>query len=963
MRNFPLFRSFFVCLIGVLLQGNLFSSNLFPATLEASNTATIVATNAAPPACNTPTWPVTSNITMSAATFSWDYISGAQTYSVQTRVPNGTWYNVPGSPFVNTSATVDWFLPATTYEWRVRSNCGGGESSYWTYPVTFTTLGWDPCNAPSWLYTNSITQTSATLDWEPVAGAISYNLQYRIWGGSWNDVYGGPWSQTWHTITNLQPNTTYEWRVQTNCSNWMQSTWSYPAVFTTLGETCSPPTWPMTVNITQNSAKFTWEGVPEAHSYTVQIRLWNGTWYNLPGGDVYGTWVTASGLYPGTTYEWRVRTNCYGGGYSCWTYPVTFTTLWGSYCDAPSWLYASNITHNSATLGWDAVPGAYSYSVQYRPSGGAWQDLNGGSVTNDWVNIWGLEPGTSYEWRVRTNCSNWTYSSWSYTSWFTTLGYSCSTPSWLSTTNVTESTADFHWSTVWGAWSYSVQIRQPNGMWVDVQGSPFLTNTAWVSGLIPGTTYQWRVRTDCEDGQHSYWSYAVSFTTSGVASCNAPQWLYTTNITENSANLSWTSVYGALNYTVEWRIAGGTWYELYGGPFSNTWHTISSLLPGTNYEWRVRSNCYFGSYSPWSYVASFTTHGSSCAVPSGMVTSNITDTTATLRWNAVAGALSYGVQTRVPGGTWYDVIGSPFVDTTVVIDELIPGATYEWRVRSKCGAGVFSYWSNAVTFTTSGSTLGGSDDCAGATLLTVNSSCINSASSNVGATQSSPEPMGWCPENNYKDVWFKFTMPDVSNPVVTIRTTAGTLFDGIMEVYRGGDCSSLEYIYCEDDNTTNNGSLMPVISITGTANETIWVRVWGYAGTTGTFNICVFNYQSNDFATQDSNVDPVAGKPLDQLSVEQPMLEDLSVSSTLRIAPNPTSDMFQVSYLQSEASVVSRMVLMDMSGKILYRKDYQPAPIHEFTDQVNVSSLAPGIYVLRVVTTSGILSEKISVVD
>jgi hypothetical protein len=182
-------------------------------------------------------------------------------------------------------------------------------------------------------------------------------------------------------------------------------------------------------------------------------------------------------------------------------------------------------------------------------------------------------------------------------------------------------------------------------------------------------------------------------------------------------------------------------------------------------------------------------------------------------------------------------------------------------------------------------------------------------------------------------------------------------------VYSGADCSSLEYIYCEDDNTTYNGSLMPVISVTGTPNETIWVRVWGYAGTTGSFSICVFDYQSNNYAGQDDSAEAIAGDVEAPIVLDKPYIEYSSINPTLHIAPNPTRDVLQVSYTQSETSMVSRIVLMDMSGKVVYKKDYLATDLLEFKDEVNVSTMAPGMYVLRVVTTTGILSEKISVID
>lgn len=915
--------------------------------------------------CSTPTWPVTSNITQNSASFSWEESWGAQSYSVQIRLLNGNWYDLPGNPYYNTWASATGLNPNTTYQWRVRANCGYYQYSNWTYPVNFTTLGGYSCDRPYWLYTSNITQTSATLNWEGVYGAYNYTIEFRTANGNWYILPGGPFSGTWTNVNGLQPGTNYEWRVRTTCSNWQYSQWSYIETFSTLGYSCHTPTWPVTSNVTQSSATFSWDEVWGAESYTVQTRLPNGYWYDVPGSPTYGTWITMTGLNPCTTYQWRVKANCGWGQYSYWTQPVSFTTVCYYSCEAPSWLYTSNITQSSASLGWDAVPGAVSYSVQYRLANGTWYDLQNGPFYSNWAYISNLQPGATYEWRVRSNCSNWSYSSWSWPVTFTTLGYSCHVPSWLSTTGITQTSATFNWSSVWGAWSYTVQYRQPNGTWVDVPGSPTTYTSITLNGLYPGTTYQWRVRTDCEDGSHSYWSLAVTFTTSGVSYCNAPYWLYTTYITESSANLDWSPVSGALSYDLQIKLYGSnTWIDITGGPWTETWYTVTGLTPGATYQWRVRSNCYAGSYSEWSNPATFTTLGYSCYAPTYTSTTNVTETSATFNWSNVPGAQTYSVELRVPNGSWYTAPGSPLADTTITVGGFIPGTTYQWRVRANCGGGNYSAWTVPLTFKTTGGTGPGSNECDSATVLTVNSNCVNSASSNVDATESSPPPMGWCPENNHKDVWFSFTMPDVSNPVVTIRTTAGSLSDAVMEVYRGGGCADLEYISCEDDNSTGNGSTMPVISVTGSANETIWVRVWGYAGTTGTFNICVFDYQSNNFATPDNSDESVIdGRPIDVVEISDKPIKNNTGSATLQVSPNPTRDILQIRYAQTVESTVTRIVMLDMSGKMVDNREYQSTGSAVFSDQLDVSSLAPGMYVLRVITTSGIMTEKVSVID
>ena len=908
-----------------------------------------------PVVCNTPTWPQTSNITMNSATFSWDWVSGALNYSVQTRIPNGTWFNVPGSPTGNTSITVDWFLPNTTYEWRVRTNCSNGESSYWTNPVTFTTAGWDPCNAPAWLYTNNITATSAMLDWETVPGAQSYDLQYRVAGGTWYNVPGGPFFQSWHTLWDLSPGTCYEWRVRSNCPNWMYSDWSYPQAFCTAGAGCGVPTWPSTWDVTQNSATLSWDAVWGVYNYMVQIREGNGEWYDAPGSPTHTNWLYITGLNSCTTYQWRVKSNCGGNVWSYWSAPITFTTQCQSICEPPLWLYTNSITATSAVLDWEPVFGAASYSVQYRVAGGDWYYVPGGPFNVTWAYLDWLQPGTTYEWRVRSNCCNWSYSPWSYQVWFTTEGGGCNRPSVLTTKHITATSATLLWSSVWGAWSYSVEMREANGAWVEIPGSPFTSNTAEVTNLKPGTIYQWRVKTNCEEGQHSIWTKPDAFTTDGHNGCQYPYYLNTLSITETSALLDWNDIPWALSYSVQYRLPGDAWTDAPGGVVTQSSYALNGLVPSTAYEWRVQTNCEYNQYSEWSPAVPFNTVTPACGVPTGL-SSTVTDTSATLSWNAVGGAVQYIVEISVPGFAWSQVPESPVTDPTIVIQNLIPGTEYEWRVRTYCTYD-HSDWTAASSFTTTGTVMAGGADCDQATHLDVKSYCDPTPSSNEGATASTPPPVGWCAKDHLKDVWFTFQMPDVPNPVVTIRTMPGTLTDGIMEVYRGNDCSSLKYIFCEDDNTWHNSSFMPVISVTGAANETIYVRVWGYAGTTGTFSICVFDYQSNDLAVPDEDVPSFEGQNLQP--VEQGTGKD--VASTLLVSPNPARDLLNVRYHQSDLSQVRHLTLMDFSGKVVLDRSITENGGSEFRDQLDISGMAQGVYILKVLTTSGILSEKIMI--
>jgi hypothetical protein len=89
---------------------------------------------------------------------------------------------------------------------------------------------------------------------------------------------------------------------------------------------------------------------------------------------------------------------------------------------------------------------------------------------------------------------------------------------------------------------------------------------------------------------------------------------------------------------------------------------------------------------------------------------------------------------------------------------------------------------------------------------------------------------------------------------------------------------------------------------------------------------------------------------------------DVTVGS-VSVWPNPVSDQLNVRYQQTESSTISGLMLSDMSGKVALRKQYQSADIMEFQEQLDVSRLAPGMYVLQISTTAGIVTEKVLIID
>ncbi|HRD54729.1 MAG TPA: hypothetical protein PKY96_18995, partial [Flavobacteriales bacterium] len=125
------------------------------------------------------------------------------------------------------------------------------------------------------------------------------------------------------------------------------------------------------------------------------------------------------------------------------------------------------------------------------------------------------------------------------------------------------------------------------------------------------------------------------------------------------------------------------------------------------------------------------------------------------------------------------------------------------------------------------------DACANAISLTPAATCNPVAGSSVGATQSAaPSTCSTFTSSAANDVWYSFTATRTSHRV----TVAGQgAFDAIVDL-RSGACNGTT-VACVD--ATVNGQT-EVLTVGGlTVGETYLVRVYGWAGGTGAFTICV----------------------------------------------------------------------------------------------------------------------------
>jgi hypothetical protein len=354
--------------------------------------------------------------------------------------------------------------------------------------------------------------------------------------------------------------------------------------------------------------------------------------------------------------------------------------------------------------------------------------------------------------------------------------------------------------------------------------------------------------------------------------------------------------------------------------------------------------------------------GSSCGTPGNLSATSITSNSASLSWSTIPGATQYYVQAKPTNSSSWTITG--FVNTAgAQLSGLLANTTYQWQVRAVCGTtnGAFSA---LTSFTTTSSSSGPSNDqTCNATNLTVSSSCTFTSGTTVGATPSFSGST--CGTSAPRDVWFKCLIP--SSGQVTIRTSAGTLNDAVMAVY-WGSCSSPSYVTCEDDNNNGNGSLMPVINISGQAGTQLWIRVWGYDNASGTFRICALNYYSADFGGDTAPVFVQIPTEITPVEMDQPLLSALpeagapqklavrkaqvrsdaeqAAAVEMELAPNPANSEVMIRFPVDE-QVPVQFFVFDLLGGLKETRTAQPSEAATGQILLDVANWQPGLYLVQ----------------
>ena len=278
------------------------------------------------------------------------------------------------------------------------------------------------CRKPLNLAVSSVTDSSATISWQPGAAESAWNIQYK----TVTDTVWTTLSATMPTVTliGLLPETDYNVRVQADCGAGDVSVYSYTA-FTT-DTTVVPVILPTVVtgaatDIMQTTATLHATitnpdnvTVSERGFKVTDVATGNQTTITVEGeGNVYSHDLT--NLTPSTEYSVKAfitlsnDTIIYGD-------ELNFTTLPNQLpdtCARPTELQQIIMLKDGASINvcWTDNAGVNQWNLQYRPQNGDWVAV---VVTGEpCYNITGLMDSAVYEIRVQAVCSADNLSEWS----------------------------------------------------------------------------------------------------------------------------------------------------------------------------------------------------------------------------------------------------------------------------------------------------------------------------------------------------------------------------------------------------------------------------------------------------------------------------------------------------------------------------------------------------------------------
>jgi hypothetical protein len=218
------------------------------------------------------------------------------------------------------------------------------------------------------------------------------------------------------------------------------------------------------------------------------------------------------------------------------------------------------------------------------------------------------------------------------------------------------------------------------------------------SGLTNGKTYTYKVAAVNSQGAGAWSEGELSVTPSATALFAPVNLRLIPGNTETT--LTWDPVIGATGYYVVASAAAGGPYAAGGSTGGSPNRTVTGLINGQPYHFRVQSTGYLASGSSYSAETSASPLATLPLAPTGSLNFSPGNTQLSLFWSPVPGATGYEIHRRSGSDAWPLAAAGQTAGTLFTDSGLANGTTYFYTVSALNGAGAGA-WTYEATGTPS----------------------------------------------------------------------------------------------------------------------------------------------------------------------------------------------------------------------------------------------------------------------
>lgn len=486
------------------------------------------------------------------------------------------------------------------------------------------------CAIPTNLEANYITSSSAMLNWGFAENQNVFNLQYKKEEDTtWINLNSITPN---HLLENLQPSTSYSFRVQADCGE-EQSFWSDVFTFST-HTLVAPPENLIVENYSYNTATISWNDNLDAESYEVEIILTTNNTSIFQQTNLNR--IELSQLLPNSIYQIKVRTISSTQDTSLFSqvflhtlcYPenefpyyvedsITFSTL-SSFCNfSDCWRVEADtlfspifelhtLSNPYLTFNYSSLQGVNS-KLFVSVNGEAMQEMDFYFVNGEnTLSLMGFLGTDNVRFAIRSQMDTIAERTYAITDF--SIKDTCLSPESLTVTHISHSSAQIEWQTIGNITEHNLTLintQEADTLSFSNVNSPFM-----ISDLQPMQEYKVILYSSCGNQQALNFIEEYFTTSSQSETCLTPEnfvcqhyqvkgdetIICTWDEVEDNPYIQWEIQYKerlAVNYT-------SAMVSLYPR------FTLRNLDMGQQFDFRVRAICSVGDTSSWTEVVQVT---------------------------------------------------------------------------------------------------------------------------------------------------------------------------------------------------------------------------------------------------------------------------------------------------------------------------------------------------------------------